>query len=58
MTKRYLSRIDYENPNSKDQIQPYTNEKYRQFKTGVTEESKNINVFKYQTAYMNNQVCH
>ena len=56
MTKSFLKRVEYENPNPKDQL-AYTNDKYRQFKTGITDESKNMLVFKYQTAYMNNQVC-
>lgn len=55
-TKTYLKRAQYEKPGLTDN-ESYTSEKYKQHKTGIYEESKNMHVFKYQTAYLNSQVC-
>ena len=57
MTKSDLKRSETEKASLNNQIQPYCSEKYRQYKTGISEESKSIVVHKYQTAYLNNQVC-
>ena len=36
---------------------PYASDKIKQFKVSVLQESKNILVLKYQTAYLSNQTC-
>ncbi len=54
LTKRYLKRAETEDTKI---TMPYDSEKLKYYKTGVFEESKNMQVFKYQTAFVNNQVC-
>ena len=53
-TRHYLKRAEHEESGS---TQPYTSDKLKYYKTGVLEESKNITVLKYQTAFINHQLC-
>jgi hypothetical protein len=52
--KSYLKRSVVEKA---EENMPYTSDKIKQFKVSVLQESKNILVLKYQTAYLSNQTC-